>query len=1249
MKRLLFLALLMSMSSEAWAQKKPAKGLLPELKLEAGNEDSNAKKAVQSEVLISKSEEKAIAALNAVIKKKKGTPQEPDLWYRMAELYMRRAKSGRFFDLTRGQDDNPVRFAPPEVREETAVSNLKQAISIYNKIEKDFPKFAEMDSVLFNNAFASQQIGQKRNAEILYKRMIEKHPKSMMVPDAHLALGEMAYDAGTFNLALEHFRAIEKYPGARVYSYGLYKQGWTHYNLRQNQQGIDKLIEVVRYFGSENKNRPKVSHNLRSEALRDLALFFGETHSADQAYSFFAKICTPDELGEAMINMGKLYDSHSRQKEMNVFLADYLKKHPDSLHRIKAELLLIQGNETLKDRNKVIEHLESAHKVCRPGSAWRATHAATSEADCDYDLARVTMDMAKKWWEIWLKNKSNKNMADLTEKAFRIHLDRQDPAKPDAKSHYAYAELLFQQEKFRDASEQYETSARHSQDTQIAHDSAYASIVALEKAQAKSSKSGDSARLRLLGEDYLKKYPQGAQASQVRFKLGFIAYEDKNYAEAEKWLKPIAQDRKEDESLRTRSQDLMLDMLNARQDLNGIRDFSKSILAQAQNEDRKRNLQKIMQEADYKSIQKSLESEETSAAIQKLVTFHRENKDTSPLAKDSLWQAMGLAFSKGHSMEGAGLALEYARQYPQDDRSTDALRDAAKQYNEQGFLMKAAATLEILAPRVKPDEQAKIHEAVSEIYALEGRKSDARESLTRLLDGADKKTQAKIYARLLGTYKGEEQSADYQKLEGKILALGLEPVSSEIQLRRIEGLFETRKHTEAFNQAKGLVGGSAPAPVRAKARLIQARVLEQELFAQSVKTTIDRLPLVLSIKTERLEKAQQAYLAAAKISDDANVQLAVLEGLARCYKNYSDTVSQPLMKTQLKEDEKQALAEELAKLVAPIREKQKETEKKLISLAKSEKTATTEELDFANLPATETVKPRIPEIDYAKLPPYLPKLTQIEGLFVSRDQPSSKSPCPSGEKDLPAGVAGLMQAANACVSQKRFTAIEKIASRLAELEPKSGLAPYYLSLAAAGLGQNEKALYLAELALKKNDDKTFFLYQKALILGSNQDRAQANRLMIKAFDERLDAWETRLIHGVVAFSQGDCISVTEDFKAIPDPALDQFELVPALTECMAQKGEVAPAVALIQQRFNSLKTVSLGLQWGHLAEVYQMDSKAALQAYEKTRAASSRAPATLDWVKRKIDWLNNPNSVSDSDSLHVDSTVARKESLGGGR
>jgi TolA-binding protein len=1222
-----FLALTLIGLALPLAAKQIPKGAMPELRISGTNEDENQKKALQSEVLISKTENKAIESLMAILKRRKGTPEEADLWNRLAELYMKRAKSGRFFDLHRDQNE-AVKFVPNQVTSESASSNLRKAIQIYSKIDREFPKFREMDAVLFNAGFASHQIGLLKQAEQFYIKLVTQHPKSILNADAHLSLGEIRYQAQNFQGALEHFNMVQKYPQSRVYSYGLYKAAWTLYNLHQTTKAIDKLVEVVKYYDPKKAIATKASYNLRGEAIRDLSIFFEETSTPDKAYEYFAALTSPEELGDALIQLGKLYDSHSRHKDMNVFLNDYIQKAPSAPQRIKAHLLLIEANEALKNRKEVLVQLKTLDNICKKDSSWALVNQKTYDESCNFEFSKANIDIAKKWWDIWLKNKQHKEIADLTQQAFKIHLDREDVIKPDNKSRYAYAELLFQLEDYRKASEQYALVAAHTTDTILRHDADYSALVSFEKAAKKKKAAGDDEHILALSQLYLQKNPHGEHFTEVSFKVGFVNYENKSFSEAEKWLRPLASDKKAGEFKR-KSEDLVLDILNARKDYKGIKEFSKTLLGQSNDESRKSGLTKILQEADYTEIQEYTKGTDNSQAVQKLVQFYQENKG-SPLAKDSLWQAMSLSYSGGRPVEGADLAREYSKAYPTDARSLDGMKDAAKAYADTGHVLLAAQTMELIAEKSAKDAD-KYLDAAGELYLLEGDKKKAVGTLSKLLTEKNKETHGKIYAKILVSMKGQEKTTEYQHLEDKIVALGQEPFASEIRLKRVQQIFDSKKLTEAFNAAKPLVSSEKGIPdeVRAQARIIQAKVLEDEFVKQSTKTSVEKLSVVLSAKTEKLDKAQTAYLTAAKISGNPNVQLEALQGLNRIYKNYVVTVSHPMIKTKLTEDEKKALQAELEKLTKPIADKMDDTGKKLLALAKSSKAARSDEMDYANLPAEATVKATIKNPPAERIMPFLPVYADKSSDFNFPRFSSKGEKCSLTEQEKPLPLAGLAAKANTCITQGYYDIGEKIASQMTRNEPKSGLGIFYMSVMAGQRGLSEKALWLIDLSLKKNDEYTFSIYQKARILYGMKDFAGANKLFIKAYDLKLNAAEAYLMHGMVSFAEGDCFTVIDDFVKLDSKTLYNHNLGPAFAECHAQKGDIEKGFAVIKSQLQyNPANVDLLLQAAFMNEVYKSDTSATIRAYEVAMKAAN-LPEMKDWIQRKLDYLKGtPSAVS---------------------
>ena len=165
------------------------KGTLPEVRLDSKNEDKNQETAFKSEVMITKAENKAIESLIKIIQKKKNTPEEPDLLFRLAELYMRRAKSGRFFEM---YDKADKKLLQTGVQTQKSQQALKNAIVVYNRIESNYPKYKDLDAVYFNNAMAHQQTKQIERAKTLYNNLVSQFPKSPLVPDALLENGDIS-------------------------------------------------------------------------------------------------------------------------------------------------------------------------------------------------------------------------------------------------------------------------------------------------------------------------------------------------------------------------------------------------------------------------------------------------------------------------------------------------------------------------------------------------------------------------------------------------------------------------------------------------------------------------------------------------------------------------------------------------------------------------------------------------------------------------------------------------------------------------------------------------------------------------------------------------------------------------------------------------------------------------------------------------------------------------------------------------
>ncbi|NJL25452.1 MAG: hypothetical protein HC902_09940 [Calothrix sp. SM1_5_4] len=151
----------------------------------------------------------------------------------------------------------------------------------------------------------------------------------------------------------------------------------------------------------------------------------------------------------------------------------------------------------------------------------------------------------------------------------------------------------------------------------------------------------------------------------------------------------------------------------------------------------------------------------------------------------------------------------------------------------------------------------------------------------------------------------------------------------------MESLFQKGNHTEAFNESRRLLGMGLPADLKARVRFVQAKVLEQEFLKQSVKSRAERVATVLAIKTEKLQKAQEALQSAIKFGNP-KVSIDAFERLYGCYDHYVKALKEMPVPAGLSEADAKAFRAELDNLVIPLEEKSVDTLAQALQFARKQ-------------------------------------------------------------------------------------------------------------------------------------------------------------------------------------------------------------------------------------------------------------------------------------------------------------------------
>jgi TolA-binding protein len=924
---------LSSIGSAARADDKNSSGVLDNLKFIQGDEVGNEKKAMKAELLVSATEQKAIAQVQKLIKKYKGTPLEPDLQFRLAEMYMRKSKTDRFFEIRR--EDSNIKLSPRVAKKESSRSSLSQAVEVYQYIQKRFPGYNQMDLVVFNHAFARQALGQDKEAENLYWDLVRKFPDSPLVPDAHLAIGEIAFLKAKFTVALEHFDAIRKYPDSRVYPYGLYKAAWTRYNMHESAAALKNLEEVVAFGVKVAENHLDAKLDLRKEALNDMTVFFEDVHASKEAFSYFRHQAGEVELPSILMRLSELYDRHARYTDEREVLGQFVSKIPESKLMPEARAKMIAAADAMKQKDVAVSDMEAFGKACEPRSDFVKANPDQAQS-CRDVLQKSALLLAQKWLRIWNKNIHDETFAESAEKAFQIYLRYNKSNEEYQKAHFLYAELLFKRGKYRQASSEYAdvgSSKTVTTSDQIAHDADYAACLSLEKAVGDKEKwsDDDEKSFHRLAMKYVGDHPKGQYRLEIEFKMAFLAYEKNRYDEAAPMFLRLGQQFPKDEK-GLKAQDLYLDILNLKKDYAGIRAYSRELLKKPVSEERNAKIAKLAEQAYFLQIQTLEEKGDLKSALHEYHNFIKDYS-RSDLAEKAHWNMVQLFYKTGDTFGGAQAALDFAKKYPNSPQSTPALEGAAQTFEQMAQLEPAANVLVQLADR-EQKEKLKFKELAADFFALSGHTASARKLYQELLPLLKDDEKIRLLSKLENFEKNYGTEQSHASLVKELAQKGVAPFANQGKLDHLKKLWQAGDMSATFQESKRLLGmASLSAAEKAQVRLIQAQVLEDEFIKQSVKSKSERLAIVLAIKTEKLEKAQSAFQSVIRFGE-ATSALASLEHLYSCFDHYVKALKSIPTPDGMSAAEASAFQNEMQNLIMPLEEKGVETLSQALAFAK---------------------------------------------------------------------------------------------------------------------------------------------------------------------------------------------------------------------------------------------------------------------------------------------------------------------------
>jgi cellulose synthase operon protein C len=251
---------------------------------------------------------------------------------------------------------------------------LKQALRESNRnllsLRREFPDFAP-DATLFNLAENFGKLKEDKTAENYYREVVQRFPKSPVVADSLLAIGNLYFDRKAFLTARSFFERILTTPEVNLHPYGHYKIAWSYFNESEYSKAIAGLEKAILESRKIQANGTK-KLGVEDEALTDLVLFFAESGEVDTAKVFFERLVGKEKAQELRYNLAKRLFDHGKHALARNTAQELLAENPRKEHIHKIYLILIAVAERTKDREL---GLRTAEKL----SSWLKDEKGASE------------------------------------------------------------------------------------------------------------------------------------------------------------------------------------------------------------------------------------------------------------------------------------------------------------------------------------------------------------------------------------------------------------------------------------------------------------------------------------------------------------------------------------------------------------------------------------------------------------------------------------------------------------------------------------------------------------------------------------------------------------------------------------------------------------------------------------------------------------------------------------------------------
>ncbi len=644
--------------------------------------------------------DRALALTELQIGKSRAAAYLPELQFRLAELYVERSRYLYLLQRTESGLAGDTSQVAPEVR-----LAKQKALSIYQRILRDFPDWPGTDRTRFYMAHEYRELGEFERMIATEEELAEKNPDSPLASEGLLIVGDHWFASKDLAKAEVAYQRVLARPPAPVRDLAAFKMGWVRFN-----QG--KHDGAVKYF-EEAASSPLLDGasadvlNVKREALFDLVFSFTESRPWQGSVAYFEKLSPSSAVYAGVLE--KLANRYFIKQEWQAAVVAYrrlleLSRDPsralDSIGRlheaIKAggELTQPQAGDVkaavrLAARVRTEERLDAAQRkaaldeleVTSRDLATRMLIAARAAKTPDKATFAAAAEAHGAWLSLYRDSphhaEMQRNQADALFAAGRWH-----------ESALAYERVALLVAAKDQEEPLYDALAAHAR-------------AAGEPLRLSPWERTDALRaMALLGAQYVSRFPASERVATVKFNVARAAYDEGDWKRAAALFLAYTAEHPKGKDARAASL-LVLDALHSLGDYDALEVAGKKLAAeQALPESVRKEVAETL--ARTRTEQLSAVALQSSArggdAAKGLLELADKQKGTE-LGEKALHAAFTTYRDNHDDSHLAEVATRFLAAYPRSPLAVDVLTTQARIATERADLDGAAAAYEALSAR----------------------------------------------------------------------------------------------------------------------------------------------------------------------------------------------------------------------------------------------------------------------------------------------------------------------------------------------------------------------------------------------------------------------------------------------------------------------------------------------------------------------------------------------------------------------